>query len=36
MMKIVGETLSLLAALTLAYSTFSKKTKMMFWQASKF
>ena len=34
-MKIVGEILSLLAALTLAYSTFSKKkTKMMFWQAS--
>ena len=34
-MNILGKILSLLAALTLAYSTFSKKkTKMMFWQAS--
>ena len=33
-MNILGEILSLLAALTLAYSTFSKKKKkMMLWQA---
>lgn len=33
-MIIIGEILSLLAALTLAYSTFSnKKTKMIWWQA---
>ena len=33
-MIIIGEIFSLLAALTLAYSTFSnKKNKMIWWQA---